>query len=278
MDVGKLLLAATAGMVVLAVALLGAVFLGPAGLFEEPPPANVEDVSDDDLPDGITKREVENASASADDHESTLEDQSYTVELRGTKRVTGSDGETRTTNRTVRLRADGNGNMLLTVIRRGDPPFERLAWTNGSVAVAKVTSRDRTEFQRMDPGRIEQGATGSTTVEQLLRVGDFEPTNVTTVDGRRLIVLTANDSTREARATLGAQRVKSFSGTAQVDGDGRFYYLRIEVTYVDREGDTVTWTVTQRLTDVGSTTVERPEWVPQAIEEVLRVRSPPMVA
>ena len=44
-------------------------------------------------------------------------------------------------------------------------------------------------------------------------------------------------------------------------GDGAVRHIEISMTATNQKGESVSWTVTYSVTDVGSTSVETPQWV-----------------
>lgn len=264
MDEGKLIVGATVVMVVLGVGTLGFVMLD-SGIFDSPPDSVAELDDEEDLPDGITKDGVQDAGAAANDHRESLSDSSYTLEFRAVREVEGGSGDPLEVEQTVR--ADGDGTILTRIERRGSSPYTMSIWTNESLAVRQVERNGETSYQRVDARGIREGATGSTTIAEVLSAGEFEPTDVTTEDGRQLVVLTATEPSGDAADTLGVESVSSLSGTVKVDREGRVHSLDVEFKFTDTRGNRITQTLSQDLVDVGSTSVDRPAWVPEAIRQ-----------
>jgi len=270
MDAGKLILAATALMVTLGVLTVGFVIVGDDLL--SGPPDSVSDLDDEeDLPDGITKDGVEDPQAAADAHDASLSGVSYTLELRGETDV--ENGDSFTLDQTVR--SDGEGTFLITAERTGPGAFTIDIWTNGSAGYRKVGRGDDPIYEPTDPGAVADRATATATVRQLLGAGDFRPTDVRTEDGEQLVVLSANSPTSDAAEALGVESVSAFSGNVTVDADGQVHSIDVEFTATDARSGEFTQQLSGEVTDVGSTTVERPDWVSEAIGQTSGMIHPP---
>lgn len=260
MDPGKVLVGATVGLLVVAAGVFGvAVFHGD---LLSGTPDDVSQLDDEDLPDGITTTGVHNASAAAADHRASLSDTSFTLHLQA-NRTTGDGGSGVTLNQTVR--SDRDGDILMRAERTGSRTVSQTVWTNGSVAVRRVTRNEDSVYQRIPPREVQRGATGRIIIEQILAAGDFQPDEVITREGTQLVVLRADRSTGNAASALGVQSVSSLTGTVLVDADGRVHSMSVEFTYTNDQGVEVHQSLTQRLSGVGSTTVERPSWVSDAL-------------
>lgn len=259
MDAGKLILAATAVMVTLGVLTVGFVIVGGELLSGQPDA--VSDLDDEeDLPDGVTKDGVQDPQAAAAAHEASLSDVSYTLELRGETDV--ENGDSFTLDQTVR--SDGQGTILISAERTGPGAFSIEIWTNGSAGYRKIDRGDDPIYETTDSGAVSDRAAATTTIQQLLDAGNFQPTDVRTEDGEQLVVLTTNSPADDAADALGVESVSSFSGNVTVDSDGQVHSMDVEFTATDARSGQFTQRLSGEVTDVGSTTVERPEWVSEA--------------
>lgn len=261
MDAGELIVGATAAMLLLGVGIVAVVVGGPL-LFDDTPDS-VSELSDEDLPDGITKDGVQDPQAAAADHGDALEGSAYTLEV-GT--VRNPQTETAgTVEVTQTLRNDGDGTIRTRIERSGTNPYAIDIWANESLAVRKVTRGNSTSYDRVDAAGLRQSATGEATVREMFAAGNFVPTDLTTEDGRQIVVLTAEEPSEGAANRLGVDSVSSLSGTARVDSDGRVHSLEMEFTYTTQSGTQISQTLTLELRDVGATTVDRPPWVGEAL-------------
>lgn len=274
METGKLLLWATGAMLVVGVVVVGAV-VAPAGLL-----GGGSDVPASAMPAGVTESGVENASATAQAHRQALEDASYNLSVEATKTV---DGSNRDVQAWQGFESDGDGHYLRTFDQRSPQDYTVTTWTNGTVAVSKLERGNQTVYQKNEIDRVTNGRTGSLTVREYLKAGDFQPSTVENVNGQDVVVLTADAPTREASRLLQVNEVTSFSGRVEITPDGVVRSMNVEVEFTTRNGDSGNQEFTQTVTGVGSTDVQKPSWVPAAVEQTSSARldgprSPALVA
>jgi len=258
MDAGKLLIGATVGMVVLAVVLVAFVVFDPS----LPGGGGVDGLEDDDLPDGITSDGVQNATAAALDHRESLSDRSFTIRLQGT-RTTGEGDNELGLEQTIR--SDGDGTVAVRSEQSGTQSFTVSTWTNGSVAVQRNQRGDRTDYRRIQPSTVSDGATAWVTIRQVLAAGQFEPTEVKNEDGQQLVVLSTEEPTENAADAFGVESVAAMSGTVTVGADGVVHSMDVQFTFTNSRGQQVTQELRHEVTDVDATTVDRPGWVQEAL-------------
>jgi len=270
MDAGKLILVATAVMVTLGVLTVGWVVVGDDLLSGTPDTVSELD-DEDDLPDGVTKDGVQDPQAAAEDHEASLSGVSYTLDLRGETEL--EDGQTFTLDQTVR--SDGEGTILISAERSGSGAFTIDIWTNGTVGYRKVVRGGDPVYETTTPGQIQDRSTATSTVQQLLEAGEFRPIDVRNEDGEQLVVLSATSPTRNAADALGVESVSAFSGNVTVDSDGQVHSIDVEFTATDARSGEFTQRLTGEVTDLGSTTVERPDWVSEAVDQTGGMIHPP---
>jgi len=270
MDAGKLILVATAVMVTLGVLTVGWVVVGDDLLSGTPDTVSELD-DEDDLPDGVTKDGVQDPQAAAEDHEASLSGVSYTLELQGETEL--EDGQTFTLDQTVR--SDGEGTILISAERSGSGAFTIDIWTNGTVGYRKVVRGGDPVYETTTPGQIQDRSTATSTVQQLLEAGEFRPIDVRNEDGEQLVVLSATSPTRNAADALGVESVSAFSGNVTVDSDGQVHSIDVEFTATDARSGEFTQRLTGEVTDLGSTTVERPDWVSEAVDQTGGMIHPP---
>lgn len=79
-------------------------------------------------------------------------------------------------------------------------------------------------------------------------------------DGTVYVAASVEDLRDDQTQSLNTENVRSFRATFVVDDDGYVSYQRLNYTVV-RDGVTYDIEETIRITDVGSTTVEPPEWL-----------------
>jgi hypothetical protein len=262
-DVGRTLVV-TMGVVVLAtVAVVAVTFGGLGGVTDSD--ASVADLEPEDFPDGVTRAGVVNGSAAAQAHRDSLDGRSFALEIRVRRTLEDGDRQA-TTEVTQTVRDAGDGRVQTDVVQRSTAgSFERNAWTNDSVGVQRQVVRNQTQYSRIRPSGLQNRSTGHLVVGEFLSVGDFSPTSVTTVDGIRYIILRAEEARENAASRLSARSVESVTGKVSLSTDGRVRRMNISIRYVDERGRTLDVRVTQRLSGVGTTPVDRPSWVDEAL-------------
>ena len=236
---------------VLVVCLLLAGCLGQAGSTATPP--------------GITTDGVVDTSALIESHTETLRSTSVTV--RSTRTMRSSDPDfTMTTNQTWRL--DGGtpvqGYSVRTFSAEGDAPEQYravpnriAAYRNGSTTVERVTTANGSSTRRVDL------LNSSVRVNTALYRSSIN--ELTTRKNATVEPISRNGTTLyRVSATLEDTRLRSnASMTLFVTPAGVVRELRTERTVRYRSGPR---RITKRVwvSDVGTTTVERPAWVPPA--------------
>lgn len=91
---------------------------------------------------------------------------------------------------------------------------------------------------------------------------EWEPAGTVERDGRTLVEFRATSVDPPDVNTTGDTTVTS-DGRLLVDTDGVVHHVEVSTT-VDEEGGTVQYSLSVTLSDVGSTTIERPEWFENA--------------
>ncbi|KTG09139.1 hypothetical protein AUR64_15190 [Haloprofundus marisrubri] len=255
----------------LAVALL-LLLSGCGGLFGEttptPPSENRTNDSAKWLTPGLTSAGVENAETLARTHRDALRSQSRTTTLTRTYRAENGTAVANTSS--VTRAAAGRGGQLVESEASG-PARSRVAYFSDSTVVwydsstselATRTESDSGEirYSYRQGNRERLPTPDGTYTERLYEV--FSSTNLTvapeTVDSS---VHRLEGSTSQLR--LDGEQLSNVTFTARVDYTGvvRSYELRYET---DRGGLPVRVVERFRVSDVGSTDVERPDWVETA--------------
>lgn len=176
----------------------------------------------------------------------------------------------------------------------GDREFVRTVAVNvgesGAVEAVKAADGREIEHWLGDDSyrRVTNGdVTRYSTVEQdgsadLLRqyryfahfsAADFEYTGTETVDGKQVAVIKADGiSESQSLAQLyGGNSVTDYTATAHVTENGVITSLEVSMTVERSSGADVSVDNQYSVTDVGSTTVERPDWVADAEEEAVQM-------
>lgn len=183
-------------------------------------------------------------------HERGLSNVSYTLALE--QRADETDIR-------VDARREGDRELLTTTVNGtsetdytdGSTEYIRTEQANGS-----VTYRNRSVS---DPSRY----TGEVVIDDFVDSADHAPVGVTTYDGVEVVELTAARADVKPDALVGNTTVETFESRLLVDRSGRvrlFEYRIVGTT----DGEPFSFRLRFRLSDVGSTTVERPDWVSRA--------------
>ncbi|WP_158055335.1 DUF7537 family lipoprotein [Halorussus halophilus] len=218
--------------------------------------AQESDASQMALPAGVTANGLENASALVTAHNRSLADRSYRFAF-----------ESNSSEYSSRIRAARGLDATLLVANSANTTTR--SWTQGS-RTSMVQTADGERGYRLVQGEYES-ALGFDTYADLtravlvtyLRVGEYETTDVVTRDGTKLVELTATGINRSAVDQLAGEEsnvsVDAFEARVLVDSDGVVHEFEATVTEtVDAESRTNE--VGYDLSDLGSASVERPDW------------------
>jgi len=99
-------------------------------------------------------------------------------------------------------------------------------------------------------------------VRSAIEAAEWEPVGTVERDGRTLFEFRATEVDPPNVDTSGDTAVGS-SGRLLVDGQGVVHLVAVSTT-VENDRGTVEYGITVRLTDVGTTTVEEPDWIDRA--------------
>jgi hypothetical protein len=201
-------------------------------------------------------------------HTDTLRSQSFTVHTTST--MHGPEGDYRVvSNRTWRL--DPTDTVRGHVVSRsrtvGDAPAqydarpdEVATWRAGPTTYRRVRTAGNVTYRRVALFNSSVKLSAALQRQAIYRLHTRTNATVEPIsrDGRRLYRVTAalNDTAVTTNASM----------TMLVDADGVVRRLRTTQTVQYRSGTRVI-TRTVRITDVGSTTVDRPDWYPTAVAE-----------
>jgi hypothetical protein len=270
-------------LVALAVVLAGCPGLTGGSTTTTATPAPVP--ADVTYPPGVGPDGVVDAERLADIHSDGVDERSYT--LVSTRTVRAADGDLRSLlDVTVRLGADRSYHATARTdgtdgpVFLGLPPARGEFWSNGSV-YARALDRDggRTVNRFRPPddfaasweywrSTVAFGGGASYDDETLRSLFASIPTTIDrndTGNGTVVYRLTGDSARQDDFAKVGAGPVSnvSFAATLTADGIVRGFDLAYE-REVDGEPIRVEWTL--RYEDVGSTTVDRPDWVERVLD------------
>jgi len=219
-------------------------------------------------PPGLSADGVTDPSELVRAHTTTLQSQSFTVHTTSTMR--GPEGNYRVvSNRTWRIDPTDTvrGHVVSTSRVVGDAPAQYDArpaevstWRAGPTTYRRVRTGDDATYRRVALFNSSVKLSAALQRQAIYRLHTRTNATVEPVsrDGRRLYRVTAslNDTAVTTNASM----------TMLVDAEGVVRRLRTTQTVQYRSGTRVI-TRTVRITDVGSTTVDRPDWYSTAVAE-----------
>lgn len=285
---GKLILLATVVAVVAACGTLFVIFSGQGPVLDQASAAPEADGATTSAAPATTGTPAEQTTTASDghgviaggefdatalltSHNDSLSGRSYRLVYE--KTTENGDGTQSRATRTVRVDADGEV-WINAETKTESYSLGREFWTNGSVALSLSPNTDRANVEEVDVETIDPGQfTGVDEVGGLLRAGAFEPSEGGATDGRtRFVAEVPTPNASEGLENVG--RVRSFSGTLVVDDQGLVRRLNVSMTVVTDSGRGQSISVRYRVTELGSATVDRPEWATD--DEKSSGRAPPV--
>jgi len=237
-------------------------------------------------PPGVSESGVEDAYELAGAHREELRNRSRTVEDRSVARY---ENGTLLQGAESTIRLDGAGGYYAVGATRGThvDSGERTAewWSNGSVGLAMYREGDRRSYRRNQGTRIDrvrlnrfvrllvhlEPEHAGKTIRDGRRGVVYHPSRrghdpgKTTRDGRRVHVLTATgDDVPPGADVFRLENVRNVSFRAWVEPSGVVREWHLEYTG-DWNERTIRFEQRMRITDVGETTVPRPDWTDEAL-------------
>lgn len=215
-------------------------------------------------PAGYSEAGVENVSRALESHRSTLADSSG-FQLVYSAAIDGSD---RSSVVTYDVRAEPPSERALlrfNVTSRNVEGYYEQYYADGTMHVAsRQPGSDNTSYSNTSQSySADQFAGANWLLRPVLENVSFESSRVVTRDGDRVVEF-GDGHLRESgelpTGSLQSGDVTEFSATMVVGPDGHVRSLEYRATVVDGD-DERALSVSIRTTDVGETTVQRPEWV-----------------
>lgn len=184
-------------------------------------------------------------------HDRGLANVSYTLSL---------EQQADRTNVTVTTRRRGNESLLVTTVNG----TSETDYTNGSTEYIRTEQGNGSVVYRNQSVPDGEGRyTAHAVMDDYIESADHTPVAVTTYDGVPVVELTAGRSDVKPGGALPNTTFDTFESRLLVDREGRIrlFTYRISGTL---DGERFLFTLRFRLSNVGSTTVERPAWVSRA--------------
>ena len=218
-----------------------------------------------DYPPGIADNGVV-ASVVTETHERRMSGANYTFVSQ--QRVVGDNGTMWVTNRTRQIANDEGAYAGRIDHQVNEFPLGRFAepieyWGNESVYASRRVLSERTEFYGWQRTDQTANLTSLPLIERTLAATELSV--VDRPDGVRLVGISLRNPDRlPSPAYLTEPRNVSLTVSVTDEGVIERWRLAYDATLANR---TVRVTRDARLTDIGSTTVRRPDWVDQARAE-----------
>jgi hypothetical protein len=222
--------------------------------------------------------ETLNASALAEDHAENLREAgSFTVVVDGSASVGDAGPDTDQAQR-VAVDLEGNSSLVTTSVvqRQGNQSASdnRTVYVTEDAAFFRIGSGEDVRYQQLNLSGA--GALGQTFGgEQYLDVSGSVPTLAATEwtrngtverDGETLTRFSAGSGEALNRSALGltpSVNLTEYDATLLVTGEGTIRELTFTLG-AEAQGETLTQALELRYTEVGSTTVDEPDWLDEA--------------
>lgn len=222
-------------------------------------PTQTVGLDDVALPAGVSESGVTDADALTSAHADALSGTSVTVsmdfrlEVNGTGQNVSFRGE---------VTPDTDTGWMQVTLQDGVGTY----YTDGGTTYRKVEQNGETTFgttEQVSALPVEPRFGADARIGDALRAANWTATGVVERNGTRLIRLEASDvSLPDSVDVANATDVDS-SGVLLVDADGVVHHVSVR-THVTSDEKTVVYEIEVTLSDVGSTTIQRPDWVDEA--------------
>lgn len=208
---------------------------------------------------GTTEDGVTNASELLAAHASALDGRSVTVDMDFTLEVNGSG---QNVSFRGKVTPDDDRGWMRIDLQDGTGTY----YTESGTTYQKVVQNGETSYGTTTsvsaiPTKPRFGA--DIRIRSAITAANWTATGVVERDGEQLIRYEATDVDLPDSVNVSGDTTTETSGTLLVGEDGAVHYVAVH-TRVESSDETVVYSIEVDLTDVGSTTVERPDWVDEA--------------
>lgn len=217
-------------------------------------------------PAGATPSGIENVSTLLDEHESVLSGSSVT--LSGTTGFSaGGSSDSATAGIDYTIEHEAGSNETLTRVVGGDSGDTFTAYLTDETAAYRVEGSDGVEYgsaqASVDAPYAETAPgnfTGRTLLRTILGSGEYNATAVVSRNGTELVRYDLESVTETPEGQLNIGRNTEVNGTAFVDSDGIVHEAYLTASSGSDQGLSFGYEASAVFSDVGSTTVDEPEW------------------
>lgn len=231
----------------------------PAGTASASPTPSLSDLS---FPDGVSEEGVENRSALLDAHARALADRSATVDISFTLSVNGTGQDVDVSAKVVP--GSDRGWLRVDLAEGSAEYYTEAGTTYGKVTTESGTTYGTTEAVSAVPETPRFGA--DRRIADALAAANWTADGVVVRDGTRLVRLVATDVSLPSGVDVEGGNVTATStGTMLVDESGVVREIAVR-TRVETATETVVYGIEVRLSAIGETTVEAPDWLEKAKE------------
>lgn len=159
----------------------------------------------------------------------------------------------------VEARREGNVSLLRTTVGN----TSETDYTNGSTEYIRSERKNGTFTYRNRTVGNATPYTAKLVVDDYIDSAEHAPVAITTYEGTRVVDLTATRADIKPDALVANTTVDAFESRILVDRRGRIRLFTYRISGTTN-GDPFGFRLRFRLSNVGSTTVERPDWVDRA--------------
>lgn len=221
-------------------------------------------------PAGATPAGIENVSTLLDEHEAALSGSSVT--LSGTKVFSAGGSESSASaGIDYTIAHEAASNETLTRVVGGGSNDTFTSYLTDGTAAFRVDGSDGVEYGAISAAvdapyadTAPDSFTGRALLRTILGSGAYNATEVVTRDGTELVryELETVVSTPDAKLNIG--RDVEAKGTVFVDSAGIVHEASFSATSGSEQGFSFGYEASATFSDIGSTTVEEPEWLGEA--------------
>lgn len=209
------------------------------------------------LPNGVTTEGFANIEAFVSQHESYFNSRSYTLAYRSVRET--QDGSL-VLSETARV--DKSGNFLIIT---NAPASRNLAYANQNTVFKSHGAVD-TSYVVTQRSEHTVSPSRKVNLRDLLGAGQFRPTSLVERNNQTFVKMTTSSPTNSTDKVLLGNGVSDFQATVVISPDGYMKAFGVEyTTKIDGQKTTVGYNGAYE--SIGSTTVDKPEWLDLARQQ-----------
>lgn len=242
---------------------------GTPTLDEGTPREDLPTLSEGELPAGVTRDGIANATLVTRRNAEVLVETGYVSDLQ-IDATLSFQGQTRNTTLLQRETVTKGASSFLfqSAQLQAGQTARSTVWSNGSIALLRSVQGNQTQYRRIAPERITSQLAAQQVLADYIGTGDYTISEVSREDGRTLITLTADEYVTQTRAELPApENVSRFESTVVIDSDGRIHNATISLAVERSRSQRFAFALRYKLTKLGDVRVDRPEWVQEALAQ-----------